>query len=807
MVEVNKERKARFFNSFRSLLRMLDVDGLLFLAFYICKEAKTALSKSQQRKGMSSSWAIRQLDEMLMQMGNWNSSDPENMYAKVLHNGEKCDVKSFCHQFAGLLSENYPELIELIIDHLAHVHGRSNGIAATPRELSKLMAILVSRTGAKCVFDPCAGLCGYVVQPEFGDIDFIGNELSEIVRQFANIRLHAHGILSKMIAQRPAFVTEEYLNDAPRHGWVSHEDSTIKWPEVSFDCVASELPFGVRIPNQNKSLEDLTLERIVDTDSVRHAVILVSPYTLYRRYNRDLRRKICDNGMAEAVIGLPSGILSLTGIKSCILVINKDMPTSRVRFISAEDCVSEVSLGKKVLDTNAVLKMLGEPACETSFQQCEVTCDELAEKDYSLLPDTYLKLRVELQRGQVLAKLSDICEVVRGEHNYAETQGPVLDKLYKDLVSFRTSKAKVLEKELNAHRYKKVEEKCVIFNPTLDGMFIKEDDTPIYVPEFHCVLRPLSDKCTMEYLAYSVLQADKRYQTQAIVQGRIYLDDFILPFYPSVESQNEIIRRIYRHGERALRKKLEKLRMLGGRSSDLLHSLGTTFNSISAALASMEKGNCIDLFSNTEDENQKAILQLKAKVDFALRQIDSAGADYKNVKPNLCVADIDSVLYAYTKAWEVFGYHSFRVIYTPLPEGEHLQCKVDADLLYTLLDCIFINAHQHAFEKNLDSENVVNVKVCYVAQGNKEYAMLSISNNGLPMSEGFSLADYSTRGVAGISSEQDGVGGDHICKIAHLHGGKLSLDCDRDWTTVNILLPVWLASDNLTPDDYECESI
>ena len=94
-----------------------------------------------------------------------------------------------------------------------------------------------------------------------------------------------------------------------------------------------------------------------------------------------------------------------------------------------------------------------------------------------------------------------------------------------------------------------------------------------------------------------------------------------------------------------------------------------------------------------------------------------------------------------------------------------------------------------------------------VEYNSKKFVRIGVSNNGNPLPDEFSLQDFVSRGVVGTNSFQDGVGGDHIKKIVEKFGGLLSIESEPEWLTFNILLPVYLTSNNTKFSTYEYECI
>ena len=266
-----------------------------------------------------------------------------------------------------------------------------------------------------------------------------------------------------------------------------------------------------------------------------------------------------------------------------------------------------------------------------------------------------------------------------------------------------------------------------------------------------------------------------------------------LPVFVDLNSQKQIVEREYSQEAQLLREKMERLQTLSGQSFGLLHNLGVTFTKLSAGIATLQRQNPSSLVSSLEDN-----------VNFALRMINSTGTDFTKAVPSKQKVVLQELIEKYMTAWKNFGYASFSLL--PLKSSiPQTKVEVDPDLLFTALDCIFINAHQHGFKKQRNENNHVSLELKAVTIEEQRYALISVANNGEPLPDGFSLKDFAERGVFGINSKQDGLGGHHVASIAHLHDGYISIESSSEWLSFNILLPTYTNAKDTVFDEYECE--
>ena len=155
-----------------------------------------------------------------------------------------------------------------------------------------MIGYFISECGAKSVYDPCAGLCSFAILPELNEVDFVCSELNPRTKVIADIRLNAAG----------------------KHLEINQEDSTFNWRGNSnCDCLASELPFGLRLNDRSLDerrsllLEDFVLDKFIESESLTSAVLLVSASTCVRGNNFRCRKQRGVSGCRQCKRGRNSG--------------------------------------------------------------------------------------------------------------------------------------------------------------------------------------------------------------------------------------------------------------------------------------------------------------------------------------------------------------------------------------------------------------------------------------------------------------------------------------------------------------------
>jgi type I restriction-modification system DNA methylase subunit len=688
-------------------------------------------------------------------------------------------IFSFYEACRPSINEYYQEIIEHIIEYYTLRSGKFSGLSATPTELAHLMAGLVARQNPRKIYDPCAGLCSYALLPELAEIPFTGQEIIQPIKLIAEIRANA----------------------ANKDITIIHGDSTFEWRgNEGYDCLVSELPFGVRLEDNRHGrsfmLDDFVLNKFIESDSLRKAVLLVSTSTCYRSgYNFDLRKTLCDKNYIDSVIMLPSGILPGTGINCAILILNKERTDKKVKFVLAEDCIQKADK-RKLLDAQAVFDRIDG---KDDKQSAIIEVGETYNHDCNLTPSVYVINRINVLPGQRLVKFFDLVVKERGIRDYNDQKGRLLkpEHMADSVASLHSKEVNIDIDDVTSKPYFKVCGKCVIFNVRADKFYIKNDEEALFISPNYSCFRVDETRCIPEYLADCVANAEY-FRNSALVGAampRLRYEDLYLPVYESLETQHQIIQRIFRQEKNELKKKLDRLQVLSGESSDLIHNLGITFTKISAGLSNLKSLGDNETIESMDDN-----------VQFALRQINCTGTDFEHVVPEFEKVNVYEILDSYIKAWGNFGYTTFDILPIQREMANDTKIEIDRTLFYTLLDCIFINAHQHGFAKRYSEDNKLVITVEGVTYKDDDYVRIGISNNGKPLPENFTVKDFAQRGIVGINSSQDGIGGDHVCKIAHHHSGYISIDSESEWLTFNVLIPIYTTSSK-NFNEYEYESI
>lgn len=663
--------------------------------------------------------------------------------------------------------DNYAHIINFIISWYCSMD-KYGGVFTTPDEISSLMAHFVKEFGSKSVLDPCAGMCSIAFQPEMENVDFWGREIINRIKVLADIKLST-------------------LPGNKHCDLGSCLDGNCFDGFYDADTLVSDLPFGARIDNTGLLVEDYVVQQFIEQDELRHAVLIVPPSFVNSSVRRH-HKKLVDSGYVEKVIALPAGTYSSTSIAPIMLVLNKDRKVDFTTFVDARDCATKK--GRTfVFDCEKVKERL---RTKKSHFKVNVNIDGIVANDYSLNQVHYLKDVYDINPDEKLFKFSDVAKPIKFESQYPEKDIKTLTKndFSSSLVdSFNDDELSgKFQFEEKAPRI--VSEPCVIANFSFTLYYIKKDNEPVNVPGVFKAYRINESICLPEYFVYKMREIRKN--GSPFEYGMVTKHLQYIPLYP-LESQLQILARAYRSEKKQMLEKLSRLNILGDRSSDLLHNLGVIFTRIGSAAAAIG-----DVKENIE------LKTIDCNAKFAIRQINMSGTDFSQVCPAMKKVNVLELMDEYLDEWQLAGFKSFgtRESHT-IPEDTKV--RVDTDMFKTMMDCIMINAHQHGFNRRYSANNTVSVTIDGAKIDNSLYVKIEVANNGNPFPDGMKLEDYVARGVVGINSNQDGVGGDHILQIVHHFSGKMSIEQTSKWFSVILFIPVYLTSDDTDfyDSDYE----
>lgn len=294
----------------------------------------------------------------------------------------------------------------------------------TPNVLRKLFMRLVDVKIRSSIFDMCSGIGTVLVEAAKlnPSIELYGKEINPTAFYLSKINLMLNGKLDFHIECGDVLIEP-----------IVDKTGSLK----QFDVVIGNFPFGIELRDRLRELRHDVYGRynFLETSSLRgdwfflqHAIavtaengigaLLVTRGSLGNMADENIRKRLIEEDIIEAVIDLPPKIMEETAIATSVLMINKRKPALRknkVLMIDASDKYVEsrrlnIISDEQIDDIVNIFKEGQEKAGCSRF----VSIDEIRDNSYRL--DTKYYVRIYEMRGKILnpQKLKNVSRIFRG---------------------------------------------------------------------------------------------------------------------------------------------------------------------------------------------------------------------------------------------------------------------------------------------------------------------------------------------------------------------------------------------------------
>lgn len=255
-------------------------------------------------------------------------------------------LKSVPHDIMG---EGYEYLIKKFADDSGHTAAEFY----TNRTVVKLMTMITDPQPGESVYDPTCGSGGILLnsslhlkeqKKEYRTLKLFGQELNLITSAIARINMYIHNVDEFQIVQGDTLDSPQLLqNDELR----------------KFDVIMANPPYSVKRWNQQKWMNDpfgrniwgtppqgcadyAFLQHIIkslNSESGR-CVVLFPHGVLFRDSESEIRKKMIEADIVDAVIGLGKNLFYNSSMESCLLICRMKKPKERkgkIIFVDAKD--------------------------------------------------------------------------------------------------------------------------------------------------------------------------------------------------------------------------------------------------------------------------------------------------------------------------------------------------------------------------------------------------------------------------------------------------------------------------------------
>ncbi|MEW6419307.1 MAG: class I SAM-dependent DNA methyltransferase [Nitrospirota bacterium] len=252
-----------------------------------------------------------------------------------------------------IMGEGYEYLIKKFADDSGHTAAEFY----TNRTVVKLMTMITDPQPGESVYDPTCGSGGILLnsalhlkeqKKEYRTLKLYGQELNLITSAIARMNMFMHNVDEFEIVQGDTLDDPQLLeNDELR----------------KFDVIMANPPYSVKRWNQKKFINDPFGRNICGTPPQgcadyafqQHIIKSLKPNTgrcvvlwphgiLFRDAESEIRKKMIEADLVDAVIGLGKNLFYNSSMESCLLVCRMKKPKERKGKIIFINAVNEVRL-------------------------------------------------------------------------------------------------------------------------------------------------------------------------------------------------------------------------------------------------------------------------------------------------------------------------------------------------------------------------------------------------------------------------------------------------------------------------------
>ncbi len=313
---------------------------------------------------------------------------------------------------------------EYLIARFAAGAGKKAGEFYTPAEVSELLAELLDPKPGERICDPACGSgsllikCGLQVKSKGSkDFSLYGQEINGSTWALAKMNMFLHGMDSAGIE----------WGDTLRNPKLIEKNTTMK-----FEVVAANPPFSLdkwgadeaAIDPYNRFHRGLPPKSKGDYAFISHMIetvthengrvgVVVPHGVLFRGAGEGkIRKKLIEENILEAVIGLPANLFYGTGIPTAILIFNRKKKDKSILFIDASreylDLKNQNRLGEeniaKIVSTFRKRSTIDKYSYKAGF-------NEIEENDFNLNIPRYVDTFEEEEEIDIMAVQKEIDEL------------------------------------------------------------------------------------------------------------------------------------------------------------------------------------------------------------------------------------------------------------------------------------------------------------------------------------------------------------------------------------------------------------
>lgn len=327
-------------------------------------------------------------------------------------------LKSVPHDIMG---EGYEYLIKKFADDSGHTAAEFY----TNRTVVKLMTMITDPQPGESVYDPTCGSGGILLnsalylkeqKKEYRTLKLYGQELNLITSAIARMNMYMHNVAEFQIVQGDTLDSPNLL-----------ENDELK----KFDVIMANPPYSIKRWNQQKWMNDPYGRNIWGTPpqgcadyafqqhiiaslkkDTGRCVVLFPHGVLFRDSESEIRKRMIEADMVDAVIGLGKNLFYNSSMESCLLVCRMKKTKERKEKILFINAVNEIKLERAFawLEESNIKRVT---STYRSFKEEEgfskiVTIKEVLDNNGNLTIPMYVKTVTESQHDSLKSILKEL---------------------------------------------------------------------------------------------------------------------------------------------------------------------------------------------------------------------------------------------------------------------------------------------------------------------------------------------------------------------------------------------------------------
>lgn len=433
---------------------------LIYIKYSYIKRKYTAFNKSNDKSD--------KLFDQFIRMRH--SKEQTNLWNELIQYDEYKIIENFGFKFSGILntydrsldvvyrvmefvdmnvtkkavldesaSNSVSSLFNSVLVSYAEHNSKSVGESFTPPEITELLVKIIHPVSGESVYDPVCGSGSLLIKAfkevENYEMNFSGQEINLHTAQICKMNMIINNIekYSRIevgdTIQNPKFVSDIGLN--------------------KFDVILANPPFGIGewsyevgandtykrfergLPPRKRGEYAFILHSIesLKREADSRLAIVASNGALIRSGSEgEIRRKLVEENLLDAVIGLPSNLFYGTAISCNILVFKMNRKDKGVLFIDASELYYEKDRIKRGLSSEHIEKISSIYKDYKGVESISylASYSELLDNDFNLSVSKYVNKRGYDKQIDIISELQEISEL---EHKLNKVQKEIQNKL------------------------------------------------------------------------------------------------------------------------------------------------------------------------------------------------------------------------------------------------------------------------------------------------------------------------------------------------------------------------------------------